>query len=110
FIKTKSRNRIYSDTLSRLEHIKSELQKAILTKKKYWTKKTSTKKMEGLDEINEDIDLVDLEYEKMFAMEEFFNFDAFERDQKAFLFDNNHSTLQSLDSEVGWSIEDIIFS
>lgn len=128
--KTKSRNRLSPDTLSRLGHIKSELQKAILAKKKNIGKKKlpesgfleenisilfedenedsedeiEQEKIEGLDEINENIDLVDLdlEYEDTSAMEEFFDFDAFERDQEAFSLDNNHSTLQSVDSEEGY--------
>ncbi|CAG8846481.1 6883_t:CDS:1, partial [Gigaspora margarita] len=64
----------------------------------------------GLDEINENINLVNLEYQDIFAIEEFFDFDVSERDQEAFSLDNNYSILQSIDSEEGWSIKDIISS
>ncbi|CAG8523340.1 13032_t:CDS:2 [Cetraspora pellucida] len=105
-----------------LEQIKNELQKAIPTKKKNEGQKFSDSslvkknvdvlfeeedKIEEQNEINEELSIVNIEYEETSIIDKFFDFDAYERDQKAFLLEETCNNSVSQNDE-DWSIEDIL--
>ncbi|CAG8545044.1 5471_t:CDS:2 [Ambispora leptoticha] len=119
-----TRNRLSPDTLSKLVQIKNELQQIVSKKKQKDKQKTisipepseenvslffkeTDDELEGPDELNEQIEIVNVE-EEASIMEEFFDFEMFQKDQKEFsLIEEVHDPATNIVREE-WSIEDIL--
>lgn len=127
--KTKTRNQLSPDTLSKLRQIKNELQKLVHKKKKKDKQKTisipesseenvdiffediaNTEELEQdeeLAEVNEQIELINIDNDDIFIIEDFFDFEIFQKNQE------NFSLIEVQDSSTAiknkkWSIEDIL--
>ncbi|CAG8651720.1 6821_t:CDS:1, partial [Cetraspora pellucida] len=129
--KTKSRNHLSSDTLSKLGQLKNELKKHIQKKKSkdkqnpvlalnlleknvdLFFNEEDYNENQNDDEVIEQIEIVSIDDEEESVMNDFFNFEEFKHDQEQLLINkvNNYSKIQQSDAESEeWSIEDILQS
>ncbi|CAG8448340.1 13750_t:CDS:2, partial [Cetraspora pellucida] len=112
--KTKSRNCLSPDTLSKLDEQKPVLMPEVSEENIENTDEDDEDVQydDNDNEVNEQIEAVSIDDEEFSIMEEFFDFEAFKKDQENFLLieeDHSYLTVQQSNNESEeWSIDDIL--